>query len=1053
VSRPPDPTLPTGAERDAPSENAAQSAGTQVRAFVIADIRGYTSFTQERGDEEAGRLAARFASLCRRVVESHNGRVLELRGDEALSVFESPRSAIRAAVALQQRFVEETRDNPSLPLTVGIGIDAGEAVEVEDGYRGSALNVAARLCSLARAGEVLASRELVHLAKRIDGITFTERPDAVVKGLDRPLQVVEISADALDSVAAVAPFVRARPRAPRSRRWWPAVAITAVLAIVVSLVAIGTLTQDAGAGSEIAPNSVGVLDAESGDVTSTLGFDARPGAVAASRDAVWVAHPDVGTVTRIDSATREAVDTIPVGEDPSAIAVDMGAVWVVESGGPSVSRISPDTDTVVDTIDVGNGPSSIAVGGGSVWVTNRFDGTLLRIDPEKRAVVETIPVGLGPRGVVVGFDSVWVSLSGSNTVVRIDPSTNTVVQSIGVGSAPGSMAVTSDAVWVVNVLDDTVSSIRPDGRVSSVVEVGDSPSGITVSRGTVWVTNEGDGTISKIDPSGASASRLRIGSIPQGLATVAGDLWVAVRGTATSHRGGTLRVVSREGPRTLDTNIAYDVYSWRVLHVIGDGLVGLELVGGADGASLVPDLSTVLPRPTDDGRTYTFDVRPGIRYSNGDVVVPSDFRRALERGFRLYGDVYGSFFGGLEGGKACRRAPARCDLSGGIVADDASGTVTFHLIEPDAEFLYKLTMPFAYPVPSSIPVEEQRRTGIPGTGPYMVEDAMTRSGLILIRNPNFRQWSATAQPDGYADRIEWTFGVDPTSQVEAVQAGDSDLAYDASFYRGLDELLVRFPAQIYTTPKAATDFLVLNAETPPFDDLSVRRALNLAVDRGRIIRIFGGEQAAVTTCQHLPPNFPGYEPYCPYTVDPGREGIWTAPDLATAQRLVRRSETSGMQVTIEYPPYYWGAQGHEVGDYLFDLLEDLGYRARVETESPGAFYAPGNRFQIALDEWASDYPAASNFFINRFTCGSTLTPNSGLCDPEFDRMVDRALRVQQADPSAAGALWASIDRTVVDQALYVWLENPVVVDFVSARVGNYQYSSTWEVLLSQLWVR
>jgi len=140
-------------------------------------------------------------------------------------------------------------------------------------------------------------------------------------------------------------------------------------------------------------------------------------------------------------------------------------------------------------------------------------------------------------------------------------------------------------------------------------------------------------------------------------------------------------------------------------------------------------------------------------------------------------------------------------------------------------------------------------------------------------------------------------------------------------------------------------------------------------------------------------------------------------------------------------------------EFLFDLLEDLGYRARVETESPGAFYAPGNRFQIALDEWASDYPAASNFFINRFTCGSTLTPNSGLCDPEFDRMVDRALRVQQADPSAAGALWASIDRTVVDQALYVWLENPVVVDFVSTRVGNYQYSSTWEVLLSQLWVR
>ena len=1053
MSRQPDPTLPTGAEQNTPSENDERSAGTQVRAFVIADIRGYTSFTQERGDEEAGRLAARFASLCRRVVESHNGRVLELRGDEALSVFESPRFAIRAAVALQQRFVEETRDDPSLPLTVGIGIDAGEAVEVEDGYRGSALNVAARLCSLARAGEVLASRELVHLAKRIDGITFTERPDAVVKGIDRPLQMVEIRAEALDSVAAIAPFVHASPPAPRSRRWWPAVAITAVLAIVVSLVAIPTLTQDAGAGSEIDPNSVGVLDAESGDVTSTLGFDARPGAIAASKDAVWVAHPDAGTVTRIDPESRETIDSIPVGEDPSSIAVGLDAVWVVESGGPSVSRISPDTGTVVDTIDVGNGPADIAIGAGGVWVTNRFDGTLLRIDPARGAVVDTIPVGLDPRGVVVGFGSVWVSLSGSNEVVRVDPETNTVAQSIGVGSGPGSMTVTSDAVWVVNVLDDTVSSIRPEGRVASVVEVGHRPSDIAVLGKTVWVTNEGDGTISSIDASGASAEGLRIGSAPQGVAAAAGDLWVSVRGAATSHRGGTLRLASRTGPDSLDPTIAYDIISWRVMHVLGDGLVGFEMVGGADGASLVPDLATALPRPTDDGRTYTFDVRPGIRYSNGDVVLPSDFRRAIERGFRLNGGVYGDLFGTIIGGDACKDAPARCDLTRGILADDDAGTVAFHLVEPDPEFLHKLTMPFAYPVPSTTPLEQQRVIGIPGTGPYRVGAPMTDAGLLLTRNPHFRQWSATAQPDGYPDRIEWTFGIDPASQVQKVEAGDSDLAFDAASYRRLDEVLVRFPGQIHATPDATTYFLVLNSEIAPFDDVAVRRALNLAVDRDRVVRIFGGDRAARPTCQHLPPNFPGYEPYCPYTDDPGPDGIWTEPDLAGARRLVRRSGTSGMEVTFEYAPYYWDPDGGELGNYMVELLDDLGYRATVERDSRGAFYAPRNRFQIALEGWGADYPAASNFFVNRFTCESPLTPDERFCDAEFDRKVDRALRVQVANPSSAGALWASIDRAAVDEALYVWLVNPTTVNFVSSRVENYQYASTWGVLLTQLWIR
>jgi class 3 adenylate cyclase len=165
-----------------PGSQTDTSRDADVHAFLIADVRGYTAFTQERGDEEAGRLTGRFAQVTRAVVEDHRGHVLELRGDEALVVFGSPRSAIRGAVALQQRFVEETIDDPSLPLTVGIGLDAGEAVAVEGGYRGGALNVAARLCSLARAGEVLASREIVHLALRVDGIRFTERGQAALKG-------------------------------------------------------------------------------------------------------------------------------------------------------------------------------------------------------------------------------------------------------------------------------------------------------------------------------------------------------------------------------------------------------------------------------------------------------------------------------------------------------------------------------------------------------------------------------------------------------------------------------------------------------------------------------------------------------------------------------------------------------------------------------------------------------------------------------------------------------------------------------------------------------
>src|SRR5918994_2085294 len=132
-------------------DTSAFGAGTatedaQIRTFLIADVRGYTVFTQERGDEAAAELAMKFAGLAREVLETRGGTVVELRGDEALVVFHSARQAIRASIELQRRLVDETVADPALPLAVGIGLDAGEAVAVDGGFRGGAFNLSARLC-------------------------------------------------------------------------------------------------------------------------------------------------------------------------------------------------------------------------------------------------------------------------------------------------------------------------------------------------------------------------------------------------------------------------------------------------------------------------------------------------------------------------------------------------------------------------------------------------------------------------------------------------------------------------------------------------------------------------------------------------------------------------------------------------------------------------------------------------------------------------------------------------------------------------------------------
>jgi WD40 repeat protein/class 3 adenylate cyclase len=169
-----------------------QHAPAVTRTFLIADVRGYTAFTREHGDAAAGRLAARFAGLAREAAAARGGEVLELRGDEALAVFASPEQAVRAAVELLDACAEETAADPTLPLTVGVGVDVGEAVPVEGGYRGTALNTAARLCSKAVAGEVLVSRAVAEATGRVEGLRLEDRGSLELKGFDAPVDAVGV---------------------------------------------------------------------------------------------------------------------------------------------------------------------------------------------------------------------------------------------------------------------------------------------------------------------------------------------------------------------------------------------------------------------------------------------------------------------------------------------------------------------------------------------------------------------------------------------------------------------------------------------------------------------------------------------------------------------------------------------------------------------------------------------------------------------------------------------------------------------------------------------
>jgi YVTN family beta-propeller protein len=837
--------------------------------------------------------------------------------------------------------------------------------------------------------------------------------------------------------------------------------IGSVLAVAAALGIVVVARPWAAQASGIPANSVGLIGAAGGRLGAPVAVGS-PAGLAYGDGSVWAVDSIDGTLARINPAAHAIVDQIPVGSAPAAVAVTRGDVWVANSGDGTVSQINTAADRVVQTIPVGNDPVAIASGPSGVWVANEGDDTVDRIDPATGTVITTVPVGGLPDGIAVGRRAVWVANGQDGTVTQIDPATGQPSGPIAVGSGPTGIAITPTGVWVANSLDLTVSKINPaTGIVTGTTPVGDGPSGIVAASNAIWVSDEFDATLDRINPQTGQVTRtVHLGSSPQGIAAAGSRVWVAAQAfAAASHRGGTLTVVDYELPVT-DPMQAYDVTSEPALATAYDGLVALRRSGGAAGLTLVPDLATALPRPADGGTTYTFTLRRGIRYSNGTLVRASDFRRGIGR--QLGFGANPVYYEGILGAQACHQHPQSCDLSAGIVTNDAAGTVTFHLRQADPDFLYKLALLLAVPAPPGTPDHPINRAPfMPGTGPYMISQYKPGASLTLVRNPYFRQWSYAAQPAGYPGVIRYEQIANPVKQQSAVATGKADLVDISSNGQPNQALAIRYPTRVHSGIKITAYYLVLNTRQPPFTSIKARQAVNYAIDRARIIRLLGlGPGQAAPTCQILPADYPGYQSYCPYTTGPSA-GAWHGPDMAEARRLAKESGTTNVPVTV------WSFKGFpddQVGPYLVQVLKDLGYRANLhavpESQFFTAFSNSHRKIQMSsLQYWTADFPTASDYILPLLTCHSfyidpTNTNNgAGFCDPQVDKLASQAQAAQLTDPAAARGLWARVDRIITDQAPLVPVFDGSWTVFVSSRVGNYQLSPFYGPLLDQMWVR
>lgn len=524
------------------------------------------------------------------------------------------------------------------------------------------------------------------------------------------------------------------------------------------------------------------------------------------------------------------------------------------------------------------------------------------------------------------------------------------------------------------------------------------------------------------------------------------------------HRGGTMRLVARSAAGTLDPHINYTLQYWQIYQGLYDGLMAFKKAAGPEGFQKVPDLAEAAPEISNDGKTYTFKLRQGIKFSDGRDVTTKDVVASFQRIFKVSSPTAGGFYSVIVGADKCLASPADCTLDGGVVADDAAGTITINLTRPDAEFLDKLALPHAAILPADAPTTDAGSTPIPGTGAYMISAYDPNKGMTMVRNPNFKVWSEEAQPDGYPDTIQYDFGLTDEAEVTAVQNGEADWMFDQPPTDRLGEIGSQYQNQVYLNTLTAWWYAPMNTNLAPFDNVKARQAVNYAIDRNALVNLFGGPVLASPVCQVLPPGFPGHEDYCPYTLNPG--ATWSAPDLDKAKQLVEESGTKGQKVTIIAEDT---AVSKAIGTYLQSVLTDIGYEAEVKPISPNIQFTyiqnTNNKVQISITQWYQDYPAASDFLNILFGCAS-FTPGSdssiniaGFCDKDIQAKMDQAMAMGVTDPDGANKLWAEIDRNVTDAAPMAALFTPKHIDFVSKRLGNFQFNSQFYWMVSQSWVQ
>ena len=501
----------------------------------------------------------------------------------------------------------------------------------------------------------------------------------------------------------------------------------------------------------------------------------------------------------------------------------------------------------------------------------------------------------------------------------------------------------------------------------------------------------------------------------------------------TSKTFGTLRAVL-DTIDYLDPQQAYTGQSWWAMWDVWETLLTYQHVDGAAGYRLVPGLARSLPTVSKDGRTYTFVMRKGVKYSNGKAVKASDFKYAIKREFLSTGQGVG-FYTDIVGAEKFSKT-LKGDI-GGIRTNNKTGKIVIKLTKPRGDFLTILALLFAAPVPAGTPNAIQNGN-IPATGPYRITGYQANRGFTMVRNKYFKPTKYI--PRGNPNRIDVALIGDANAATQRVVGGQADYSNAAippdriASVKGRGQLILRKTANTY--------YFWMNVNVAPFNKLKVRQAVNYAIDRKALQRIVWGGLGTPTQ-NVLPPTYPSYRKLDLYP-----------HNVAKARQLIQQAGAKGANVTV------WTREVSDAltaAQYYVSVLNSIGLNAKLNSLPRSTYYTTiGNintKAQTGWARWLEDYPHPLDWF-DVLLNGNRITDQdnnnySWYKNRKTDAQIESLKKAPVLTP-AVNARWAKVEKQIMQQAPWAPWSNRVFPEFFSKNMSCIHTQLLYGIDLARL---